>query len=636
MNKLRPWLALLLAVCMLSAVVVSAHPFTDVADGSWYSDAVDYVYDNGLMKGIDSVTFNPAGVMNRAMIVTVLHRMAGSPAVSGSMPFVDVPADTFYYNAVIWAYQNGIVKGVSATEFAPGMSINRAQLVTMFYRYYCTGRQTPNQYADLSNYSDIDEVPAFAYEAFQWAVAAGVVKGMSETTLGAGAQANRAQCATIIERFAKVMENNPTMDYSLSLEKTQMTMVAGTTETITATYDGPWVLAWESSDTAVATVVNGTITAVRAGTAYITVSDGVKRAQCKVTVEAPEMPPEDYVLTLSDRKVEMLVGETMTLDVTYTGYNALVWKSTHEHIVTVSQDGEISAVAEGTGYITVTDGVKNATCKVVVTEAPVLAVTVTEKTMVVGDIYQVNYTYTGDMSDLSWYSRNEEVATVDNNGVVTAVAAGNANIVVTDGTTSKQCRIKVVESQTMATEIVIGYTDGPFYDGVTRYKDDYVVVTAINKPNEAGRDIVATSSDSNIVTVSSTNVNGNSRDITLTFKAAGTATITLTSGDGAVSQSYTITVKDGYDFDPGDRQLTPEEFADYTTKVMCANGFTFDSGCTSWRQFTRSADELNFDQAVVEAYSMVHSWWPNGCRYCQIVYIGQDDNGDYVFHECWG
>lgn len=556
MKNLRRFLALLLVVCMLPLSAVRAHPFTDVPVGCWFEESVDYVYDNGLMNGTSETVFSPEKDMNRAMVVTVLYRMAGSPEISGApSPFTDVDHGAFYGKPVAWAYENGIVQGISNTEFAPGASVNRSQLVTFFYRFANYLGCEMDARADLSTYTDAQTVPAFATDAFSWAVAHGIVQGVSSTSLAPAGTANRAQCATILCRVAKLVGFEPIL------------------------------------------------------------------------------PPEEYELSMAKNKITMRVGETYTMAVVYTGYNSLTWVSSHENIATVSQNGEIAAVSEGTAYVTVKDGVKNATCKVIVEAAPTLTVNVTEATMNVGSTYQVNYTYTGDVADLTWRSRNESVATVDNNGVVTAVAAGNAKIVVSDGNTSKQCTIKVVQGQVMAEEIVVVNTDGPFDNGVTRYKGDYVVLTLANLPNEATQEAFASSSNTDIVTTSVEYVNGGFCKVTLTFKAAGTATITLTSGDGAVSQSYTITVKDGYDFDPGDRQLTPEEFADYTTKVMCANGFT-EADCSGWLQLTLSADELTFDRAISIAYARGHEWWAIGKRYCQFVYIGQNTDGNYVFHQC--
>ena len=550
MKRFRRILALLLVVCMLPVGRVMAHPFRDVPDGAWYEPYVRFVYDNGLMNGTSGTAFGPALPMNRAMVVTVLYRMAGSPQVSGEAPFTDVQPGAFYEKPVAWAYENGIVMGVSATEFAPGADVLRCQLVTFFYRYAKALGHDTSARADLSAYLDRGQVMDFAVDAFSWAVAEGIISGMSATELGPNGTANRAQCAAIIMRVVQ----NVIADYELSLDR---------------------------------------------------------------------------------NNAELTVGDTLALNVTYTGDKPLTWTSSKSLVATVDQNGVVNAIDTGIVYISVTDGIKEATCRIRVKPIGELKIIPPEGLIVTGNIYQFQVTKTGQVGELSWSSLNEKVATIDQNGVLTAISEGNGSVYITDGRIEAIYNFRVHDKDKITNEIVVVNTDGPFYDGVTRYVDDYVVVTAINKPNEATRTITVKSSDPDVVEVGGIKTSGNYRDITLNFKSAGTATITLQSGDGAVSQSYTITIKDGYDFDPGDRQLTPEEFADYTTKVMCANGFT-EANCTSWRQFTRTADKLNFEQAVKEAYSMVHSWWPNGNRYCKIVYIGQNADGDYVFHECWG
>ena len=565
MKHLRQFLAILLVVCMLPLTAVQAHPFTDVPVGCWFEESVDYVYENGLMNGTSGVTFSPEQNMNRAMVVTVLYRMVGSPDVTGVLPFTDIQDDAFYTVPLKWAYQSGIVMGISSTEFAPNASVNRSQLVTFFYRFAEYLGCDMDARADLSSYTDAQAVPAFAQDAFSWAVAHGIVQGVSSITLSPAGTANRAQCATILCRVATLVGFEP---------------------------DQPPV------------------------------------------TPAPTEPPESYVLSMNKTTMNMEVGDVSTIVVTYTGTKSLSWTSSNEAVATIN-NGEVTAIAEGVSYVTVTDGTKNATCKVIVDPAPTLTVNVTSATIYVGETYQVDYTYTGDKSNLTWRSRNESVATVDSNGVVTAVAAGNSSIVVSDGTNSETCRIKVEEATVLATDIVLVGSDGPIYDGVVRYKGDYITLEFGNKPNAATREVVAASSDNNIVSVSDTNLNGSFCQITLNFNKAGTATITMTSGDGAVSKSYTITVKDDYSFNPGSGRLSPEEFADYTTRVMCANGFT-EATCTSWRLLTLTADELRFYRAVELGQGMVHDWWVNDNRYCQIVYIGQDENGNYQFHTCWG
>lgn len=178
-------------------------PFTDVKSGTWYYNAVKYTYDNGLMNGVSDTKFDPEGTMTRGMLVTVLYRYDGSPSVSGkSNPFKDVKSGAWYTDAVKWAYANGITMGTSATKFSPDDKITREQIVTIFYRYADYKNLNVTNLASLSGYRDAGKVADYAKTAFQWAVANGIVNGTSSTTLSPRNNATRAECATIIQRFA--------------------------------------------------------------------------------------------------------------------------------------------------------------------------------------------------------------------------------------------------------------------------------------------------------------------------------------------------------------------------------------------------------------------------------------------------
>ena len=175
--------------------------FSDVNTNLWYHEGVDYVVANGLMLGTGSTTFSPDAGTTRSMLVTILYRMAGSPAVSASAPFTDIVAGTFYYNAVLWASSNDITNGVSETSFAPDVQIDREQLATFLYRYaQFTGRDTTAR-ADLTAFGDADQLSDFASEAMSWAVAEGIVQGGSNSVLLPQETATRAQIATMIYRF---------------------------------------------------------------------------------------------------------------------------------------------------------------------------------------------------------------------------------------------------------------------------------------------------------------------------------------------------------------------------------------------------------------------------------------------------
>ena len=180
-----------------------AEPFPDVDENDWFYDEVVYVYENGLMNGVENNRFAPNTATNRAMLATILYRLAGEPAVSGDLPFTDVESGTWYTDAVLWAAQNGIVNGLGENTFAPMNTLTREQLVTMLYRYAEAEGYDVSAAADLSGYPDADKVQPYAQEAMSWAVAEGIVAGMEDGTLNPAGNATRAQIATILMRFCE-------------------------------------------------------------------------------------------------------------------------------------------------------------------------------------------------------------------------------------------------------------------------------------------------------------------------------------------------------------------------------------------------------------------------------------------------
>ncbi len=175
--------------------------FQDVALEAWYHDAIDYVVRNGLMNGMSDTVFAPDGTLKRSQMVTVLYRMAGSPAVEQTVAFTDVPAGSYYAEAVAWAAANDITKGVSASKFDPEGTVTRQQMVTFLYRYAkLIGADVAAQ-GDLSGYTDADKVNDWAKDAMTWAVAKGIVTGVTDTTLEPAANTTRAQLATVLMRF---------------------------------------------------------------------------------------------------------------------------------------------------------------------------------------------------------------------------------------------------------------------------------------------------------------------------------------------------------------------------------------------------------------------------------------------------
>ena len=198
-----------LVFCLVSPVSAADHPFRDVSPDQWFSDSVTYVYRENLMNGIEDHLFAPDLSMSRAMLVTVLHRMDGAPASSADLPFRDIRPGDYYITALSWAYEHEIINGLSATEFAPNLPITREMMVTMFHRYAAYKMLDTTTLSDLSAYTDHTRISAYAQTPFRWAVAAGVIRGMTETELSPAAQANRAQCAAILQRFSLWVAQNP-------------------------------------------------------------------------------------------------------------------------------------------------------------------------------------------------------------------------------------------------------------------------------------------------------------------------------------------------------------------------------------------------------------------------------------------
>ena len=177
--------------------------FADVTADAWYADAVQYVFENGMMSGTSETTFSPDLTTTRGMIVTILYRLENQPTVTGTTAFTDVAADQYYANAVAWAAQNGIVSGTSATTFAPNAAITREQMAAILYRYAQFKGYDVSAKADLSVYTDAAQVGAYAADAMAWANGAQLITGTSATTLTPAGQATRAQVATILMRFCE-------------------------------------------------------------------------------------------------------------------------------------------------------------------------------------------------------------------------------------------------------------------------------------------------------------------------------------------------------------------------------------------------------------------------------------------------
>nr|MCR4771267.1 S-layer homology domain-containing protein [Oscillospiraceae bacterium] len=185
--------------------VSASKSFNDVTDGSWYGGAVSFASGRGLFLGTSDSEFSPDLPMTRAMLVTVLYRLENEPETAGEALFSDVKEDGWYAEAVAWAAENGIVKGISSDSFGTNDNVTREQIATMLYRYAGYIGMDVSAEGDLTGYPDGAEISSWARDAMSWAVGAGLFKGDDTGALRPGDDASRAEVAELIMRMVALM-----------------------------------------------------------------------------------------------------------------------------------------------------------------------------------------------------------------------------------------------------------------------------------------------------------------------------------------------------------------------------------------------------------------------------------------------
>ena len=383
------------------------------------------------------------------------------------------------------------------------------------------------------------------YDAVVWSssddavamVADGVVTAIAEgsAVITASAGGKSANCTVTVPHVEVPVE-------SVSLNKTETTIEVGGSETLVATVnpsnaDNPTVT-WSSSNEAVATVVDGLVTAIAEGTAVITAQAGEKSATCTVTVPHVAVPVESVTLNKTETTIE--VGGSETLTATVNPDNAddptVTWSSSNEAVATVV-NGLVSAVAEGTAVITASAGGKSATCTVTVPHVavPVASVTLnkTETTIEVGGSETLIATVNPDNADdptVTWSSSNEAVATVVN-GLVSAVAEGTAVITASAGGKSATCTVTVPHVFIPVESITLNKTETTIQEGGVE-----LLVATVNPTGADNATVTWTSSNNGVATVGS---NGK-----VTAIAEGTAVITAEAGGKTATCTVTVTPAD--------------------------------------------------------------------------------------------
>lgn len=209
MKQTKRILSLLLSLCLVLGLIPGTAfaaggnlPFTDVNTTDWCYDAVQYVYEKGMMNGTSTTTFSPGGTTTRGMIVTILHRMEGTPAATGTV-FADVPTGQWYSDAVSWASANGIVGGYGNGRFGPGDPITREQMAAILNRYSTYKGYDAGTVGNITGFSDASQVSTYAAEPMGWAIGNGLISGVGNNTLAPKGNATRAQVATILKRFCE-------------------------------------------------------------------------------------------------------------------------------------------------------------------------------------------------------------------------------------------------------------------------------------------------------------------------------------------------------------------------------------------------------------------------------------------------
>ena len=226
MKRAKRFLSVLLTLCMvlgmLPGTVFAANssiPFTDVKKTDWFYEAVQYVYENGMMSGTGDTTFSPDTTTTRGMIVTILHRMEGKPSAAGEK-FVDVAAGQYYADAVAWASANGIVSGYGNNLFGPNDPITREQMAAILYRYVQHKGYDDAVKGDVSTFADGNQVSSYAVKAMNWAVGVGMISGVGNNLLDPAGSATRAQVATILMRFCENIASSgqPEVTYTVNFD----------------------------------------------------------------------------------------------------------------------------------------------------------------------------------------------------------------------------------------------------------------------------------------------------------------------------------------------------------------------------------------------------------------------------------
>lgn len=205
----RSVLALLALLMLLRGFIVTSLAtiveYSDVKATDWYAESVTYTSDHGLMNGVGGNRFDPDGTVTRGMLVTILYRLENTDEEVGNVPFDDVSAGSYYAKPIAWAAKHGVVSGYSQSRFGPDDYVTREQLATILYRYSISKEYDVTAESALTSYTDSSAISPYALQAMRWAEATGIINGVGNAQLGPGLTASRAQVATMVMRFDRMI-----------------------------------------------------------------------------------------------------------------------------------------------------------------------------------------------------------------------------------------------------------------------------------------------------------------------------------------------------------------------------------------------------------------------------------------------
>ena len=327
----------------------SGTPFTDVPYGSWYCESVRYVWEQGLMQGVSDTEFGSALQVNRAMVVTILYSLDGAELYPEESSFADVPAGSWYHAPVEWALENGVASGFSETEFGPGRNIIREQFVAMLYRY--AGSPEPETVPE--DFSDWEMVSGYARPALAWAVEAGIVSGYDDGTVKPHKELNRAELAAMMRKFhIWLLHDRGELVYEWTQSVTEAALYVGDSFELTLVnqYGEQADALWTADCEGVVEVDGTTVTAVGEGTALLSCETDGQWFDCFV-----EVTEHEVTWSISHTDVTIKVGESFYLKVRSSeGETAPVsWSASKSGYVSISGN-KITGKAAGTVTVSCT------------------------------------------------------------------------------------------------------------------------------------------------------------------------------------------------------------------------------------------------------------------------------------------